>query len=242
MAKIFLVTVVVVHPLCVKDIVESDHILGLVHGSTPDTTKLLHVSAYTEQQTEVHAKRTDVGSCLTANPKYTKLPFIVKLAQLALVDGSDTELALDGRNEGRTLEESSRESLEGASKLGLAAWQFVMEANDTHVFFSSTLLGLDQTSGAINANNKASCDLGVESSAVSSLFNPIHILENPWGLGVRLVVPQDPLDPSYDFVTGRVGWLIKVDNARADVLLQVASKRCATCRNRGVMRSSDENC
>lgn len=58
---------------------QSDQVLGLVHGSTPDTAELLHVGANTEQKTKMHAKSTDVGSSLAADPEDTELPLVVKL-------------------------------------------------------------------------------------------------------------------------------------------------------------------
>lgn len=174
LAQVRLVAVVVVQPLGVKDVVQSDKILGLVHGSTPHTAQLLHVSADTKQKTQVHAESTDVGSGLAADPEDTELPLIVKLVELALVDGSDTKLTLDGRNERRSLEESSGESLKGARKLRLASRQLVVKADDAHILFSSSLLGLDKAGGAVDANDETTGDLGIKSTTVASLLNPLR--------------------------------------------------------------------
>ena len=174
LAKVGLVAVVVVQPLGIENVVQSDQVLGLVHSSRPDTAQLLHVSADTEQKTKMHAKSTDVGSGLAADPEDTELPLIVKLVKLALVDSSDTELTLDGGNERGTLEQSSGERLKGTRKLRLASRKLVVHANDANVLLSGSLLGLDKTGGTINADDEATSDLGVESTAVTSLLDSLE--------------------------------------------------------------------
>jgi hypothetical protein len=49
------------------------------------------------------------------------MSFVVELVKLALVDSTDTELSLNGRNERRSLEKSTSESLQSTRKLGFAA-------------------------------------------------------------------------------------------------------------------------
>lgn len=124
-----------------------------------------------EQETEMHAEGTDVSSGLAADPENTELSLIVELVQLALVDGSDTELTLDSRNQRWSLEERTSEGLEGARKLGLAAGQLVVQANDANILLSSTLLGLDETGRTVDADDEATSDLGIEGTAVTSLLN-----------------------------------------------------------------------
>ena len=92
------------------------------------------------------------------------------------MDGSDTELALDGRNERWALEEGTSEGLQGAGKLGLATWKLVVQTDDTNVLLSGTLLRLHETGRAINADDEAASDLGVKSAAVASLLNPKLLL------------------------------------------------------------------
>jgi hypothetical protein len=196
LAQVGLVAVVVVQPLSIKNVMQSDEVLGLVHGSTPHTAQLLHVSTDTEQKTQVHTESTDVRSGLAAHPEYTELPLIVKLVKLALVDGSDTELTLNGRNEGGSLEKSSGERLKSARKLRLASRQLVVKANDTHILFSSTLLGLDKTGGAVDADDETTSDLRVKSSTVASLFNPLcGVSENLMRQLLQFFLPQHALDP-----------------------------------------------
>jgi hypothetical protein len=169
-----LVAVVVVHPLGIEDIVQGDQILGLVHGSTPHTAQLLHVCADTEEKTQMHAKSTDVSSSLAADPEHAQLPLVVKLVQLALVDGSDTELTLDGGNERRSLEQSTSKGLEGARKLRFAAGKLVVHADDTDILLSGSLLGLDETGRAVDADDEAASDLGVKGTTVASLLDSIY--------------------------------------------------------------------
>jgi hypothetical protein len=90
------------------------------------------------------------------------------------VDSSDTELTLDGGNERGTLEQSSGERLKGTRKLRLASRKLVVHANDANVLLSGSLLGLDETGGTINADEEATSDLGVESTAVTSLLDSLE--------------------------------------------------------------------
>lgn len=121
----------------------------------------------------MHAESTDVGTGLAADPEDTEVAVVVELNQLALVDGTDTQLALDGGNQRRTLEQSTGKRLEGTGKLGLATGQLVVEADNGNVFLSGALLGLDEAGSAVNADNQAASDLGIESTAVAGLFAAI---------------------------------------------------------------------
>ena len=174
LAQVGLVAVVVVQPLGIEDVVQSDEVLGLVHGSTPHTAQLLHMGTDTEQKTKMHAKSTDIGSSLAADPEYTKLPLVVELVKLALVNGSDTELTLDGGNKRWSLEESSGERLESARKLRLASGKLVVHADNANILLSSSLLRLYKTGGAVDADDETTGDLRVEGTTVASLFNPLR--------------------------------------------------------------------
>lgn len=177
-AQVRLVARIVHGPLRIEDIVQGDHLLRLVHGTAANTSQLLHVSSHTKKKTQVHAKSTNIGSSLAADPENTQVAVIVKLNELALVNGSDTQLTLDGRDQGRTLEQSTSKGLECASELRLAARQLVVEADDANVFLSGTLLRFDETGGTVNADNQASSDLGIEGTTVSSLLRTISNKKN----------------------------------------------------------------
>jgi hypothetical protein len=146
---------------------------------------------YSQEQTKMYAKCSDVCSCFAADPEDTKVPIIVKFVELGLMDCSDTELAFDGGDQRRTLEESTCEGFESTSELGFPAGQFVMEADDADVFFTSSLLGFDEACGAIDADDEATGDFGVESAGMAGL-----------------VAAEDALDPGDDFVGGGVGGLV----------------------------------
>jgi hypothetical protein len=139
------------------------------------------VRANTEQQTQMHAERPDIGTGLARHPEDTEVAVVVELDQLALVDRTDTELALDGRDEGRALEQGTGQGLEGLGESSLTAGDGVVEADDGNVFLTSTLLGLDETGSAVDADN---CQF------VSRLENRRHarnhILKQPVTLGSRV--------------------------------------------------------
>lgn len=128
------------------------------------------MGAHAEQQAEMHAQRPDVGARLAADPENAEVAIVVELDELALVDAPDTQLALDSRDQRRPLEQSAGQGLEGLGEGGLAAGNGVVETDDGNVFLSGSLLGLDETGRAVDTNNQASGDLGIEGPAVAGLF------------------------------------------------------------------------
>jgi hypothetical protein len=225
LSEVRLVSGVVLHPLGIKDIMKSDHVLLLVHSTRSNTSKLLHVSTNAQQETQVHTESTDVGTGLTADPENTQVALIVEFVKLALVNGSDTELSLDSGDQRWTLEKSTSQGLQSARKLCLSSWELVVQSNDTDVLLTGSLLGLDQTRSAVNADNQTSSNLWIEGTTVTSLLNSEHAL-----------------DPSNDFVRGWVGGLVKVNDTGADVGLQVALEWSATVWNWGEVTSTDKDC
>lgn len=141
----------------------------------------------------MYTKGSDVRASLAADPKDTEVAVIVEFDELRLVDGSDTKLTLDGRNQGRSLEEGAGEELEDASKLCLAARNLVVESHNRNVLLSGTLLGLNESRGSVDANDQTSCDFGVESTAVAGLFYTKHALY-----------------PGNDLMGGGVRWFIQL--------------------------------
>lgn len=184
-------------PLGIKDIVQSDQVLGLIHSTGAYAPQFLHVRAYAQQQTQVHAEGSDVGASLAADPEDTEMTVVVELDKLGLVDGSDAELSLDGRDQGRSLEQGASKKLEDARKLGLAAGDLVVESHNRHVLLSCTLLRLDKSRGPVDANDETPCDLGVEGTAVAGLFYAEHAL-----------------DPCDDFVGGGIGGFVELHTIR----------------------------
>lgn len=82
-----------------------------------------------------------------------------------------------------------------------------MKTNHAHVFFSRGLLRLDETGGAIDADDETPSDLRVKCSRMSRLFDT-----------------EDPFDPGDDLVTGWVGGFVEVDDTGGDVIFEVASE------------------
>lgn len=179
--------------LRIQNIVQCDEVLGLVHSTGSYSSQFLHVGSDTKEQSHVYTEGSDVGTSLTADPEDTEVAVIVELDELGLVDGSDTELSLDGRNQGRALEEGTSEELEDAGKLCLATGNLVVESHDGNILLSGTLLGLDQSCGTVDANDEASGNFGIESTTVASLLDAKHALH-----------------PSNDFVGGGVGRFVQL--------------------------------
>jgi hypothetical protein len=131
------------------------------------------VGTDTEEQTQVNTEGTDVGTSLTADPEDTEVTLVVELVVLALVDGTDTELTLDSRDQRGTLEERTGEGLQSADELSLATGNLVVKADNTDILLTSTLLGLDQTGSTVNADDETSSNLGIKGTTVTSLLGSI---------------------------------------------------------------------
>lgn len=149
-----LVSTVIVLPLGIQDIVKGDHLsVGLRHDTTANSAEFLHMGADSEEQTKMDTECSDIGTGLARNPEDTEVAVIVELDELALVNGADTELALDGRDQGGALEQGACEGLKGRGKGSLAASNLVMETDNATVLLTSSLLGLDESGGAVDADN-----------------------------------------------------------------------------------------
>jgi len=110
-----------------------------------------------------------------------------------------------------------------AGELGLSTRELAVQTEDCNIFLSGALLALHEAGRAVDANNQTSSDLGVESTGVTSALNAEHALE-----------------PGDDFVRGRVGGLVEVDDTGRNVGGQVAAERVATSGNRGEVTGADQ--
>jgi hypothetical protein len=128
------------------------------------------VGTDTEEKTKVDTEGTDVGTSLTADPEDTEVALIVELVVLALVNGTDTELTLDGRDQRGTLEERTSQGLKSTDELGLATGDLVVETNHADILLTGTLLGLDQAGGTVNADDQTTSNLGIKGTTVTSLL------------------------------------------------------------------------
>ena len=82
-----------------------------------------------------------------------------------------------------------------------------MQFDYSHVFFTGTLLGLNQSGGIVDADNEAASDFGVKSARVASL-----------------VYFEDLLNPGDHLVRRWVGWLVQIDHSIS--LVHVNGARC----------------
>ena len=129
---------------------------------------------------------SNISSSFARNPEDSHVSLLVILDELALIDSSNSEFLLDSRDEWRSLEDSSSECLQSLLKL-LNFVNLSMELDNGDVLLTGRLLGLDESSGVVDASNKAPSDLRIQSSTMTGLLNL-----------------QDSLDPSNDFMRRRV--------------------------------------
>jgi hypothetical protein len=71
-----------------------------------------------------------------------------------------------------------------------------VETDDADILLTSTLLRLDKTSSAVNADNQAASDLGIEGTRVTGLLNAATTLASTSPFSGWLgCVPEHALDP-----------------------------------------------
>ena len=80
-----------------------------------------------------------------------------------------------------------------------------MEPVNADVLLAGALLRLDEPRGPVDADDEASCHLGIKGPGVAGFFDA-----------------ENPLDPSDHLVRARVCRLVEVENAALDVLRQRA--------------------
>lgn len=116
-----------------------------------------------------------------------------------------------------------------------------MKPYDANILFTSTLLGFDEPSCAIQANDQAASDFGIQSSAVTSLFNSVDYERLCLLLSRALFnVPEYTLDPSDHLMTRRISRFVEVDHTGANEGFEVALERSTSYRNWREMPGSDE--
>jgi hypothetical protein len=116
----------------------------------------------------VDAKSTDVCTGLARDPEDGEVSLLVELEHLGLVDGSDSQTTLDGSDERGTLVESTTEGLKSALDLGLI--DLLVKTGNGNVLLTGSLLGLDKTSGTLNADDQATSNLRIKGTTVTSLL------------------------------------------------------------------------
>ena len=143
------------------------------------------MSSNVQVVTEMDALSSDVSTSFAGNVEDSHVLLGVEIKKFGPVDGSDSQSLGNSGDERGSLEDGTFELTESSLELGLGL-NDAMELEDSNVLFSSGLLGLNESSGSIQADDEASSNLRVESTGVSGL------------LGL-----QDLLDPSDNLVGGR---------------------------------------
>ena len=220
-AEVGLVLGAVIDVLGIKDVVHGNHIVRLGQDTGTDTAQLLHVSAGTNEQTKVDAHGSDVRSSLARDPEDAQVALLVVLNKLGFVNGTDTKLTLHSRDEGRTLEEGTGQSFDGAVQLARVLNGRV-KTDDADVLLTSRLLRLDEAGGPVDANDKAAGNLGIERSGMSGLLDA-----------------QDALDPGHDLMTRGVGGLVQIDHTIREMRLERSGQGRRSGGDGGIMRGTD---
>ena len=94
--QVSFILVIVVQPLSIQDIMHGHQTLVLMLNSRSVTSELLHLTSNTEKETKMNAECSDISSGFATDPEDAHVPLIIVLDELALVDGADTKLTLDG--------------------------------------------------------------------------------------------------------------------------------------------------
>ena len=159
-SEIALVAKFLVVPLSILNIVHGDHGLILLESARASTSELLHVGTDSQNVADVNAKGSHVGAGLTRDPEDAHVSFLIVVEELALVDGANTELLLDSRNQGRSLEDRPGQAQKSLLDL-LDLVNMLMELNDGNVLFTRRLLSLNETSCVVDAGDEAASNLRI---------------------------------------------------------------------------------
>ena len=116
-----------------------------------------------------------------------------------------------------------------------------MKPYDADILFTSTLLGFDEPSCAIQADDQAACDLRIQSSAMSGLFNPVndqHLCLLP--PRAPLNIPKHALNPRDHLMTGGIAGFVEVYDTGANEGFEVSLERSTSHGNWSKVSGSDE--
>lgn len=119
---------------------------------------------------------TNVSTSLTVNPDDTQISLLIVIEEVELVDVSNTELLLDSRDKRRSLETGTLERFESLLQF-LDFVNFTVELEYGDVNFTGRLLGLNETSRVVKARDKATSDLRIKGTGVTSLLELQDLLD-----------------------------------------------------------------
>ena len=176
------------------------------------------MSTAPNQVADVDTEGTDVCASLAAYPEDAHVALVIVLDQLSLVDGPNTELLLDGRDERGPLEARTLERVKSFLKL-LDLIEALMQLDNSNVLFTSGLLSFDESGSVVNADDKAASDLRVKGTRVASLVDL-----------------EDFLDPGDNLMRGWVGGLVQVNHTVLFEHVNWTVKRGETAGQRSKVR------
>ena len=129
------------------------------------------------------AEGTNIGTSFARHPENTKVALVVELKESRLVDGTDTQLTLDGRDQRRALEQCTTEMLKSRRKSLLASLDSSVEADDAKVLLSSSLLRLDKARRTVNAGK---CNVSNRGPPTKQTVDSYQTIKQPVTLGSRV--------------------------------------------------------
>lgn len=83
----------------------------------------------------MYAKRSNVSSGFTRNPKDTKMTIIIEFNQFKIMNGTDTQLTFYGWNKWWSLEKSTGKSFKGLGEF-LFRFNSIVETDYTYIFLT----------------------------------------------------------------------------------------------------------
>ncbi len=103
-------------------------------------------------------------------------------------------------------------------------------------------MGFDKTGRAVETNDQAARDFRVKRSAVASFFNPAPDQSlRALSRAPTPSLPQHPLYPRYNLMTGGIRRFVEVDDTGGDVGFEVTLERGASAGDWDKVAGSDEN-
>mmetsp|Transcript_98276 Transcript_98276/g.248059 ORF Transcript_98276/g.248059 Transcript_98276/m.248059 type:complete len:255 (+) Transcript_98276:523-1287(+) len=165
--QVLLIVQVLVHVLCIEDIMHRRHVAVFIQDSGANSAELCHVGTDTQHQAEVNAHRPDVRAGLARHPIDASMPLLIVFDELCLINGAHTQLPLHSGDHWGTLEQSTIQRVKGLLNLWSSTRDCRVEPDDGHVLFARRLLRLYQTRSTVQANQEAARYLRIQSSRVT---------------------------------------------------------------------------
>lgn len=124
----------------------------------------------------MNAQRSHIEASLDAHPKYSHLLLFIELDELAIVDGANTQVSLDGRDHRRTLKDRTRQRLQRLLNF-LHIIDGRVKTHNADVLFASALLRLGQSSRSIDAHDQRAGHFGIERARMAGLLHAQYALD-----------------------------------------------------------------